>query len=268
MKLNQIDWNQIWKEAMEEASWEEDGVDRWNEMATHFKRPKKENYYLKGILKKLNIDSNSTVLDIGCGPGTLTIPLAKKVKSVTALDVSGEMLKLLRERAKEEGLNNITYINKAWEDVVIGEDIKKHDIVIASRSLCMFDLKEALFKMNNTTRKYAYLTVCIGNDITDREICIAVGKEYHPGPGYICVYNLLFQMGIYADVEILNYRSAFHYSNLEEVADFTKWKLRIEGKEQEGKLKKYLLERLNKDDSGFKMERTMAWALIKWKKKS
>jgi len=132
----------------------------------------------------------------------------------------------------------------------------------------MFDLKEALSKINNAARKYVYLTAWIGNDITDREICRAVEKKYHPGPGYIYVYNLLFQMGIYADVEILNYRSAYHYSSLEEVADFTKWKLRIEGKEQEGKLKKYLSEHLNKDDSGFRMERNMVWALIQWKKES
>ncbi|HDP36889.1 MAG TPA: class I SAM-dependent methyltransferase, partial [Candidatus Atribacteria bacterium] len=162
MKLNQIDWNKMWKETMGEASWSKDGVDRWNEMAAHFKKPEKENYYSKEILKKLDLNSNLTVLDIGCGPGTLVIPLARKVKSVTALDVSEEMLKLLKERAKIEGLDNIIYVNKAWEDIVIGEDIKKHDIVVASRSLCMFDLKKALSKINNAARKYAYLTAWVG----------------------------------------------------------------------------------------------------------
>jgi len=124
MKLNRIDWNKMWGEEMGEASWSKDGVDRWNELATHFKKRKKEDCYSKEILKKLDLNSNLTVLDIGCGPGTLTMPLAKKVKSVTALDVSEEMLKLLKERAKREGLDNIIYVNKPWEDIVIGEDIK------------------------------------------------------------------------------------------------------------------------------------------------
>ncbi len=45
-------------------------------------------------MDKIKIDSDSAVLDVGCGTGTLAIPLAKKTKSVTALDFSKALSKM------------------------------------------------------------------------------------------------------------------------------------------------------------------------------
>jgi 2-polyprenyl-3-methyl-5-hydroxy-6-metoxy-1,4-benzoquinol methylase len=44
------------------------------------------------------------VLDIGCGPGTLAIPLAEAGAEVTAVDIASGMLDRLRATAKEENL--------------------------------------------------------------------------------------------------------------------------------------------------------------------
>jgi len=45
--------------------------------------------------------------DIGCGPGYFTLPLAKRVKKVYAIDSSPFMLSKCLERAKEEGFRNV-----------------------------------------------------------------------------------------------------------------------------------------------------------------
>jgi 2-polyprenyl-3-methyl-5-hydroxy-6-metoxy-1,4-benzoquinol methylase len=42
---------------------------------------------------------DDTLLDVGCGPGRLSVPLAQRVKSVTSLDVSEEVLKFCRKNA-------------------------------------------------------------------------------------------------------------------------------------------------------------------------
>jgi len=55
--------------------------------------------YISKMLNRIEVKPEWTVLDIGCGPGTLTVPLAKKVKSITALDISSEMLKFLKINA-------------------------------------------------------------------------------------------------------------------------------------------------------------------------
>jgi ubiquinone/menaquinone biosynthesis C-methylase UbiE len=61
------------------------------------------------------------VLDAGCGPGRITIPLAETVGKdgeVIALDIQTEMLAKLQERAQAAGLNNISIIQAG-----LGEDI-------------------------------------------------------------------------------------------------------------------------------------------------
>lgn len=47
------------------------------------------------------------VVDLGCGSGRLSLPLAEKGATVTAVDFSADMLRLLRRRAEGQGLTNI-----------------------------------------------------------------------------------------------------------------------------------------------------------------
>ena len=84
----------------------------WDERAEVFDRDMKNNEYIDRVLEKVNITPNSTILDVGCGPGTLAIPLAKRAKAVTALDLSKKMLQCVTKNAKLESLNNITCLQK------------------------------------------------------------------------------------------------------------------------------------------------------------
>jgi len=120
---------------MKNASWRKhrgNNTEFWNKRARQYNESLKDNERPEKIISKLDIDPSHTVLDIGAGPGTLTIPLAKKVKHVTVVEPSSGMLACLNENAVNEGLNNITCINKKWEDAIPGEDLDKYDVVIAS----------------------------------------------------------------------------------------------------------------------------------------
>jgi ubiquinone/menaquinone biosynthesis C-methylase UbiE len=62
------------------------------------------------IVEHLNLAPGMTVLDAGCGPGRLTIPLARAVGGqgeVVALDLQAGMLERVREKVEAEGLANI-----------------------------------------------------------------------------------------------------------------------------------------------------------------
>jgi SAM-dependent methyltransferase len=193
----------MWKELMQNASWSRrrrggDMIEFWDKRARRYSESMKHNNHADRIIAKLDIDPECTVLDIGSGPGTFAIPLAKMVQHVTAIDPSNEMLACLKENAVTEGLKNITCINKKWEDVAIGTDIVEHDIVLASYSLAMLDLKEALSKMNDVAKRYVYIFTFAGTQMWDYNTLWPkiYGEEYQPGPDYIYLYSVLYGMGI------------------------------------------------------------------------
>lgn len=101
-----------------------------------------EKLYTLNQVNALPLLPDDTLLDMGCGPGRLSVPLAQRVKSVTSLDISGEALKYCRMNADAAGLTNLTTKKLNFEDAVAGENIEKHDVVICSRSVGLRNLKK------------------------------------------------------------------------------------------------------------------------------
>lgn len=56
---------------------------------------------------KLNITSEDTVLDFGCGTGGIALKLARYSKKVIGVDISQPMLDVLEKNAKNDGIENI-----------------------------------------------------------------------------------------------------------------------------------------------------------------
>ncbi len=59
------------------------------------------------ILRDVEAAKASVWADIGCGAGYFTIPLAKAVEKVIALDISLEMLQELKKRLAEQQIHNV-----------------------------------------------------------------------------------------------------------------------------------------------------------------
>lgn len=53
------------------------------------------------------LESHHSVLEVGCGTGNYTVPVAQRCAEVLALDSSPEMLQYLRDRLTREGLSNV-----------------------------------------------------------------------------------------------------------------------------------------------------------------
>ena len=66
------------------------------------------------IIQHLALQPGMQVLDVGCGPGRLTIPLAQEVcpqGQVVAMDIQTGMLRRAQEKAEATGLNNIQFLH-------------------------------------------------------------------------------------------------------------------------------------------------------------
>jgi demethylmenaquinone methyltransferase/2-methoxy-6-polyprenyl-1,4-benzoquinol methylase len=67
-------------------------------------------------LKEIGIRGGQTVLDVGCGSGTFTIPsaiLVRETGTVYALDVDDRALDKLRLKAEKEGFKNIRILRSS-----------------------------------------------------------------------------------------------------------------------------------------------------------
>lgn len=273
--MNGMDWNKMWKEGMDKASWRRIHGDRiaiWNKKARWYDDIVKKNDRAARMISKLDIDSECTVLDIGAGPGTMAIPLAKVVKHVTAIEPSSGMLRCLKKNARDSCVTNISCINKRWEDIVPSEDIGQCDIVIASFSLIMLDMKAALAKMNELAAKYVYLFTFVGDPKRDYSgLWLKLyGEEYIPDPDYIYIYNLLYNMGIFPNVEIIENKYRESFSNLEEAARYLKEILDISSleKEEEEIIKSHIREALTFKDGTVWSSYEIKTAVIWWKKEN
>ncbi|MFN3987803.1 MAG: class I SAM-dependent methyltransferase [Rhodocyclaceae bacterium] len=71
------------------------------------------------IVETLGLSPGMTVLDAGCGPGRLTVPLARGVGCdghVLALDIQPGMLTRARSKAEAAGLTNVVFLEAALGD--------------------------------------------------------------------------------------------------------------------------------------------------------
>jgi ubiquinone/menaquinone biosynthesis C-methylase UbiE len=74
-------------------------------------RERRNQESLKLLLDRLRITGGETVLEIGCGTGAVTLPLAKSVGEhgrVVAVDISEPMLNAARGKVSEAALHNVT----------------------------------------------------------------------------------------------------------------------------------------------------------------
>ena len=63
------------------------------------------------------LTADDIVLDLGCGTGQLSLPLASQVRSVIGMDPEPDMLRLAAETAAGQGVRNVTWVLGADSDV-------------------------------------------------------------------------------------------------------------------------------------------------------
>ena len=122
------------------------------------------------LAQATDLDGTARVLDLGCGPGSLAIPLAVYAAEVVAVDVEPKMIAELRRSAP----SNVTAVTAKAEDV--DESWGHFRLATAGRAFHWFDTALVLARLATVTPALAL----VGDDIRDSEaqsLALAIAVE-------------------------------------------------------------------------------------------
>lgn len=113
----------------------------WNSRAGTFPRYEAGEHNYEANMLRLarehGVDfRGKSVLDVGCGSGMYTLRLAMEAASVTAVDVSDEMLRILMRDAAAMGITNIRPVCSDWGRFTSDE---RFEIIFASMTPALGD---------------------------------------------------------------------------------------------------------------------------------
>jgi SAM-dependent methyltransferase len=274
------DWNEIWKQRQElhkSSKIADDPSHNWDrkENAERYDRNAKSEYddRVKTTIAALDITPDSRVLDIGAGPGTLAIPLAPLVRQITAVEPGAGMVAILKDHAERQGIQNITCVQKHWEDVNLSKDLTApYDIVIASLSLTMKDIREAIIKMDAaTTSGSVHLFWFVDMPFWERMYADLWeplhGTPYYSGPKADCLFGVLCQMGIYPDVKMLPLAKEYRFRSRVEMLVFLWNRFGAKTPEQERMVDRYIAPLIREPGDDVVISGDSTFAHIWWKKR-
>ena len=212
------------------------------------------------------ITPQTSVLDVGAGSGRFALALAPLAKQVIAVEPNAAMLEYLRQDADALNLTNISYSHNAWQDAP--GDLQA-DIVICSHVLYPIrDIVPFLAKLQRAARQscYIYMRATPMDALTAHLWKHFHGDERCYSPSYIHALDVLFEMGIYANVEVVSLPASLRYPSLDIAVEELAELLIVPGDEKtRGELRDLLAGWLvERDGMLVPPPREMACAIMWW----
>jgi ubiquinone/menaquinone biosynthesis C-methylase UbiE len=80
-------------------------------------RPEYSAQLAETMARELSLDGAGQLLEVGCGPGVLVLPLARLFGQVTALDPEPGMLAAGQRRCQQAGVANVRWVQGVAEHI-------------------------------------------------------------------------------------------------------------------------------------------------------
>ncbi|MGG4606086.1 methyltransferase domain-containing protein [Paenalcaligenes sp. Me131] len=260
MLIHDVDFAQMYREHMLQSDRSAKSASAWDARAKELKGKPLQSEYAQQFVAHMNLEGAKTLLDVGCGTGTIGITVAPQLQKVIGLDYSAEMLERMQEHADAAGLTNVHTLCKSWYDD--WSDVPTCDIVVASRSSLVADMQEALQRMTSKATKHCYMTHLVDGHFGDAAIAEVLGKNKRALPDYIYIVNILFSMGFHPKVDYLCFPGRLAGTkNVEEFIGKVRWTFGDLSEQQLSDLRQWYAEDDERAQQGGGDTR---WAMISW----
>jgi SAM-dependent methyltransferase len=196
-------------------------ADFWDRRARGFQRATRDTAATDPFLSRLKseVSSQTTILDVGAGTGRFALALAPQARHIIAVEPNASMLHYLRQDILARGLTNVTCVQTTWQAAPSDLDA---DVVICSHVLYPIrDIEPFLRKLLAAARRvcYIYMRARHIDALTEHLWQHFHGDKRCQPPSYIHALDMLFEMGVYANVAVVRHAASMSFSSLGQAVD-------------------------------------------------
>jgi SAM-dependent methyltransferase len=161
------------------------------------------------------VTPSTSVLDVGAGTGRFSLALSPQTEHIIAVEPSAAMMEFLREDAVDKGLSNISYVQTTWQEA---PDHLQADLSICSHVVYPIrDIVPFLKKLQKSTRQACYMYARAKHIDS---LTADLWKHFHHNerrmpPSYMHVLDVLYEMDIFANVDIVTLPPSLRYPSLD-----------------------------------------------------
>lgn len=214
------------------------------------------------------------LLDIGCGIGTLTLSLIKRVNEVIGLDKSKTMLEYLKKLAAQKGIGDSVLTKQGdWRNLCPQEDIPPVQVIVSAYSgKEIYGQDESIYKLDQTAQNYVFLLVpgerkkhSFGTD----QLFEMLGRNQRTRRiFYQDVISQLKNLNIDYNIKHFDYNFGQPFSSFSEAEDFFSFHYNINEPTEKEILRSFLKERLTSREDRLWVDNFKKSSLIWWETKS
>jgi SAM-dependent methyltransferase len=196
-------------------------ADFWDRRARGFHRSTRESASSDPFYTRVRecVNASESILDVGAGTGRFSLALAPYARQVIALEPNAAMLSYLRAEIEANGVSNITTVQSRWEDAPA--DLRAEIVICCHVLYPILDIEPFLRKLHSASQQacYLYLRATHIDALTAPLWRHFHGDERQLPPGSIHALDVLYELGIYAQVEVVKAPYTLNYPTLQDAED-------------------------------------------------
>lgn len=112
------------------------------------------------LLKKLPVKEGDYIVDLACGTGFLTRPLAQKIGpqgKIIAVDISSHMLQCNQEQTSSQGLSSITFVHSDALQFLTGLPDYSVDGIVCAWGICYMHHKKFIHETKRVLKSGGFI---------------------------------------------------------------------------------------------------------------